>query len=144
MNQLKATHRSVAEHSATAIVKDQSVLEKMAKLEDLTETDRMRVLDMFVNNEKIVAQLFDLIFPSKPLKEDIIKAKDTKTPSKYYLMEDLTAFLDSPAEPINTRRSKPNFSNPKVSQSIEAINQSGRSMHASPLIGAGGGMVHPT
>ena len=44
------------------------MLEKMAKIEELTETDRMRVLDLLVNNEKIVPQLFDLIFPSKPLR----------------------------------------------------------------------------
>ncbi len=42
------------------------MMEKQAKMEELTQTDRMRVLDLFVNNEKVIAQLFELIFPTKP------------------------------------------------------------------------------
>ena len=66
MSQLKATHRSVAEHSATALVKDHSFMEKMARVEELTATDRMKVLDLFVNNEKVVGRVFEMLFPSRP------------------------------------------------------------------------------
>ncbi len=37
----------------------------MAKVEDLKQSDRIQLLDLFVHNEKVVTRIFELIFPSQ-------------------------------------------------------------------------------
>ena len=60
MNSLRAAHRSMADTTAMALLTE----ERLARLEELKPTDRIKILDLFVHDEKILTRIFDLVFPS--------------------------------------------------------------------------------
>lgn len=62
-----STHRSMADQNAEDVLLSEGGVMKITKLEELKQSDRIRILDLFVNSEKIITQVFDLIFPSKLL-----------------------------------------------------------------------------